>query len=95
MGFMPRRSWLFPSRPELLKVFDDFVERGSDLSGSGHGLEKPASQLNFEGVESQGSINLVTVSGGGQAVIMGKPCGKGIEVVADDLGAEVLTGREP
>ena len=77
---MPRRSWLLTSRPELLKVFDDFVERGSDLSGSGHGLEKPASQLNFEGVESQGSINLVTVSGGGQAVIMGKPCARALRL---------------
>ena len=80
MGFMPRRSWLLTSRPELLKVFDDFVERGSDLSGSGQGLEKPASQLNFEGVESQGSINLVTVSGGGQAVIMGKPCARALRL---------------
>ena len=70
MGFLPRKLWLFPSRPDLLKVLDYFVERGSDLSGRGQGLEKPASQLNFEGVESQGSINLVAVAGDIQAVIM-------------------------
>ena len=79
----PQGSGLLASRSEPLKVFGNFVEGVGDFSNRGACLEKPASPLNFEGIEGQGSIDLVAVFGEVQAVIIGKPGSDGIEVVAD------------
>jgi hypothetical protein len=70
---MALRSGLLASSSESLKVFGNFVEGVGDFSDSGQRLYKPAPQLNFEGIEDQGSIDLAAVFSEVRVVIIGQP----------------------
>ena len=95
VGFGSNRSRSVSIGDEFLKVFDDFGEETGDESAgqakaTGEHLGQEAAQVR----EGQGAIDTPRRIWGNE--VLGRQIsGQRIEVVADHLGADILTGREP
>jgi len=69
-------------------------DRG-DIVESVAPVEKPASEGALEARERVTSVDQVVRTGAGIECFTGRMDGQSVQVVAEDLGAEVLLGRQP
>lgn len=79
----------------LDEVFDQFVEDRGDIVESVESLEKPASEGTLEAREGVAAVDDVACASVGIEGFAGGMYGQGIEVVAEDFGAEVLPCSQP